>query len=164
MREVTPNEARAWTELAEEHEATDSHGSIATGRFVTHRLGPDVLELELVTPLVSGEISEQLERKQPPVMFDRTTTGELVIPLGRWIRDAFERLAEDDETPDDVAYSAHVAAHGGVNMPATVLLPADTDTIAFQLPDEDGEMITHEALPPGGRIRLTVRGEETEES
>jgi hypothetical protein len=156
MRAITPDEAQTWTELAQKHSATDAHGSIAPGRFITHQVGQGVIELELVTPLVAGEISEQLKRKDPPIMFDRTATGELVIPIGRWLRDMFEYMAEDAATPDDVAEPARLAGHGGIDLPPTVLLPANTDTIEFVLPGESGEMVSHEALPPGGRITLRL--------
>jgi hypothetical protein len=152
MRAVTADETRRWTELAEEHGFSDEDGSIALGRFVMTDRRSDRFEIKIVTPLLARRYTEDLREKSPPIMFDRTPDGEIIIP-GRWWQELFERLSEDAVIPDENAALAFRAAHGAVTAGDT-LLPAETDTIAFELPDEDGERVTYEALPPGGRIHI----------
>jgi hypothetical protein len=52
-----------------------------------------------------------------------------------------------------VAETAALAARGGVMVP-DAHLPPEVETIRFLAPDADGELVVHEAVPPGGTIRL----------
>src|SRR5687767_4340961 len=100
MRAVTPAEVEAWTQLAAEHGLVNDDGQVALGRFVILDDDPGGITVGLVTPIVAGRYGEQLERKQPPIMFDRTEDGEIILP-GRWWQHMFERLAERE--PSDAA-------------------------------------------------------------
>ena len=66
----------------------------------------------------------------------------------------FERVGEDTDAPESVAETAYRLSRG-INV-QDILLPASTDTIEFKGPDEDGNLVTYEALPPGGQIIIEL--------
>jgi hypothetical protein len=154
MRPVTAQEAERWLSLAEEHGFTDDDGDIAIGRFRVARADASMITIRFITPIVAGLYTDDLHEKQPPVMFDRTASGEIIIP-GRWWQHLFEQLSDDKQENDNVRAQAFRAAHGCINV-GDGYLPADTDTIEFRVPDEDGRLVVHEALPPGGTISLQL--------
>jgi hypothetical protein len=154
MRKVTRREADAWTALAEQYGFTDAEGDVALGRFDMEATAGGLL-IHKITPIPAGLYSEALERKTPPIRFDRTPAGEIILP-GRWWQLWFERVQELEELPAAMRRDAGVAATGVVF--PDILLPADTDTIVIDAPDWDGRLVAHEALPPGGQIRLTLPG------
>ena len=49
------------------------------------------------------------------------------------------------------------AAAQSIHVP-DVLLPADHDTIEIYAPDDSGDLVSFEALPPGGRITMKIPG------
>jgi hypothetical protein len=163
MRKLTQIEYRQWMELARRHGYISDEGDVALGRFATEPQADGALALRFITPLLAGERTTDLQRKSPPIMFDRTATGEIILP-GRWWQHILELLAEGETIPDDIRGDAARAAH--YVHADDVHLPADTDTIEMDAPDEDGNVVTHEALPPGGLItlRLLHEGSNTEPS
>jgi hypothetical protein len=162
MRNVTQEEAERWIALAEEHGFTNEAGDIALGRFNVESVDGHSITLRVLTPIVAGEYTEGLDRKEPPIMFDRTPSGEIIIP-GRWWQHLFEKVADeadlDEETSTAAAALARTSAFGDALLP-------DVETISFVVPDESGNPVVHEALPPEGTIRLQLRakGSEREEA
>jgi len=157
MRKITQQEAEQWIALAEAHGFTDSEGRFALGRFVVEgRDDEGHVLLRVITPIPAGLYTEALRKKTPPILFDRTPAGEIILP-GRWWQHMFEGLSAHEEVPEATRQAAAAAA-ATIAVP-DVYLPADTDTIEITAPDADGEPVTHEALPPGGvmRLRLTPR-------
>jgi hypothetical protein len=152
MRRVTQAEAAQWTELAREHGHVDDEGRILFGHFTVESDAPDgAMRLRLVTPLVAELYSgATLARKQPPIMFDRAPSGEIIIP-GRWWHSMFERLSEYEG--EGRATAARVSRLVRVD---DIHLPAETDTIGFIAPDDNGNYVVHEALPPGVEITLRI--------
>jgi hypothetical protein len=155
MREVTQAEAASWTALAEEHGFTDESGDLEPGRFAVESFEGDTLTLRTITPIVAGLYTEDLRRKTPPIMFDRTAGGEIVLP-GRWWAHMLERLSDGLEDAGDLRAAAGARQLAREASFLDVALPADTDTIAFLAPVDD-ELVVHEALPPNGVIRVRIR-------
>src|SRR5262245_48988812 len=152
MRKITRQEAEQWTDLARRRGFINDKGSIALGRF-TIEPGSRPMQVRLLTPMVAGEYTDDLQRKQPPVLFDRTATGEIVLP-GRWWKHMFEKMADAEDRPADIRHPAVKAAR--FVLVDDLDLPADTDTIEMEAPDEDGRVVTFEALPPGTVFTLRI--------
>lgn len=111
--------------------------------------------MRFITPVPAGIYTEDLQRKPPPILFDRTAEGEIVVP-GRWWQSNFERLGEDTEAPAEVRQRAALLARHARFSDA--LLHADVETIAILAPDEKGELAPHEAVPPGTQAVILVEG------
>lgn len=160
MRPVTKEEAEAWTALARQYGFVNEQGDLALGRLVfekfgLERVGAARIYVRFITPVPAGLYTEDLQRKTPPIRFDRTAEGEIIIP-GRWWHLNFERLGEDASAPPDVRQqAARMARHARFS---DALLPASLETIAIVVPDEKGEMVPHEAVPPGTRAVILVEG------
>jgi hypothetical protein len=158
LRNVTQAEAKQWIELARKHGHVHEEGGIALGRFIVETdSAPGTVRLRFATPLAAGHFSgATLEKKTPPIMFDRSPAGEIIIP-GRWWQSMFERFSEleGEDVPSDAKATAARAARA-VRVD-DILMPAETDTIAFRAPDEDGNEVVHEARPPGVVITLRMR-------
>jgi hypothetical protein len=153
MRPVTAEEAARWQQLAEEYGCTDEDGNIAMGRFRVKRVDGNTIALQFITPIVAGLHTDELEEKQPPIMFDRTANGEIIIP-GRWWQHMFEKLSETDYD-EDIRRTAFSVAHGAVRFHDSHV-PSDVETIAFLAPNANGQLVLHEALPPGGTIHMKL--------
>jgi hypothetical protein len=149
MRQVTHEEAERWTAKAREYGFVNAEGNIALGRFVLERDETGQLYVEFVTPCPAGFYDEELRPKTPPILFDRTPTGGIILP-GRWWQLTFERLSEDEAVPAEVRKGTALMSRG-VEF-GDAILPPDTDTISFLAPDWEGELVQHEALPPGTRV------------
>lgn len=144
MRRVTRDEAAQWMSLAQEHGFASEKG-FALGRFVAEGMESGNLKIRFVTPMPAGLYSEDLRPKEPPMMFDRLATGEIIFP-GRWWQDMFEKLSEAEEVPDEVRRNAALTARV-IDM-SDGFLPADTDTVEIRASDAQGNLVAHEALPP----------------
>jgi len=83
MRQVTPEEAETWTAMARQYGFVAADGTIALGRYVVEKGETGQLSLEFVTPCPAGLYDEDLRPKTPPILFDRTPAGEIILP-GRW--------------------------------------------------------------------------------
>lgn len=161
MRLVTPEETEEWRALARQYGFVNEQGDFALGRFVfekfgLERAGAGRVYVRFITPVTAGLYTEDLQRRTPPILFDRTSEGQVIIP-GRWWQSSFERFSEDPAAPADVRrQAARIARHGRFS---DAVLPADVETIAILVPDEKGEPVPHEALPPGTRAIILVEGE-----
>jgi len=155
MRKISQEEAKRWTELARNHGFVNDEGAIALGRFIVEGSSDETgyMIIEFITPCPAGLFGENLQPKTPPIMFDRTATGELIFP-GRWWQHMFEELSKHAATPPE-RQTARIASRHVICSDAH--LPADTDTISFLAPDEQGNLIVHEALPPGTRVPMEIR-------
>ncbi len=153
MRRVTQEEANEWMSVARTYGFATEDG-FALGRFILEEMGVEEVCLQFVTPLAAGSYTEQLESKTPPIQFDRTPAGEIIIP-GRWWAHMFELVSEAADVPEDLRRKSAVLSrriHVG-----DVLLPPTTETIRISVPDEEGEMVPTEALPPGTRARIRIQ-------
>lgn len=146
MRKVTKREADEWMALARQHGFVNEEGQVALGRFQTEPAAGGRIKITFLTPVIAGPDTEDLRPKTPPILFDRTPDGHIILP-GRWWQYMFEQLAEDESVPGDIRRTAALAARHVFAEDA--LLPPDTDTIAMAVPDATGAMVTYEALPPG---------------
>lgn len=154
MRKVTEREAQQWLALAQEYGFVDADGNIALGRYVIEQ-APGGLVIRFITPVPAGLYSDKdLVPKTPPIMFDRDGNGHIVLP-GRWWQLMFERLSEHESAPPDVRRMAAVAARTVVAKDC--LLPPEFETIEFMAPNDSGELVAHEALPPDTRIPILMR-------
>jgi hypothetical protein len=89
----------------------------------------------------------------PPITFDRTPEGEIIVP-GRWWQHVFERSSESPDMPDELREVARkLAQHAKVS---DAHVPASVETISFLAPDRNGNLVVHEALPPEGRIDISL--------
>ena len=113
MRPVTPEEVARWTDLAREHGYADEDGNItAMGRFAVRGVREDpepILMMETVTPIIAPAYTDELEEKEPPILFDRTDAGEIIIP-GRWIASVFEAVRDDASDPKEIATADALAS------------------------------------------------------
>lgn len=161
MRLVTPEETEEWRALARQYGFVNEQGDFALGRFVfekfgLERVGAARIYVRFITPVPAGLYTGDLQRKGPPILFDRTAEGQIIIP-GRWWQSSFERFSEDAAASADVRrQAARIARHGRFS---DAVLPADVETIALLVPDEKGEPVPHEAVPPGTRAIILVEGE-----
>ena len=153
MRRITEAEYECWMAIAREYRLADE-GGLVPGCFVSDGFEDGVIRLRFITPILASLYSEDLQQKSPPIMFDRSPRGEILLP-GRWWQLMFEKLSEDDRAPLDVRRSAAIAAR--VVDVCDALLPGDTDTIEIEVPDRTGNMVPHEALPPGTVARIRLR-------
>ena len=154
MRKITQKGADRWIAMARERGLVNEDGELALGRFQVEAAPNGQLRLTFLTPLVAGTYSEALQRKTPPILFDRTPEGQIIIP-GRWWQSMFETLAALDAVPEGERQLSAVAARHVVVEDA--LLPPETDTIEMRVPDEDGAYVTHEAVPPGTVLCVNLR-------
>ena len=145
MRKITRAEYERWIAMAREHGFVNEEGQVALGRFTLEASDEGHLTLRFLTPVPAGLYSEELQKKTPPIMFDRTETGEIILP-GRWWQLMFEKLSKESSVPPDVRRTAAIAAR--VVVVSNAFLPANTDTIEMSAPDEDGNIVLHEALAP----------------
>lgn len=154
MRRVTREEAESWTSLARQYGFINADGDIALGRFVLeHDEGQTWVRF--ITPVVASLHTERDARpKTPPILFERTEAGEIILP-GRWWQRMFESLAGDETVPADVRRTAVGAAR--TVFVSDCLVPAAVETITFLAPTDTGELVVHEALPPGTRVPLMMR-------
>ena len=156
MRKVTQKEAEEWTTLAAEHGFVNDEGGIALGRFtIDEEESVDKrIVIRIVTPIIAPLYTHQGNKlKSPPILFDRTTDGQIIIP-GRWWADMFDRMSGDSKISEPIAEKAFLVSRKS-EVP-DMFLPPSTDTISFRAPDENGQVITFEALPPGGKIVLNL--------
>jgi hypothetical protein len=157
MRAITQEDAERWTSLANEHGYVTDDGNILIGRYtIEEGLRSDSMSIRVIIPIIAGPYTDLLERKTPPIMFDRTDDGRIVLP-GRWWQRLFEKVSEDESVDDDLA--AYAAAASRQLVFEDVYLPADFETISFlaALVDSDGdEPVQHEAIPPDTILRVVV--------
>jgi hypothetical protein len=155
MRRVTREEAEAWTALARQYGFINADGDIALGRYVLERDDNGQTWVRFITPVVASFHTERDARpKTPPILFERTDAGEIILP-GRWWQRAFESVAADETVPADVRRIATVAARSV--LVSDCLVPATVETISFLAPNDVGELVVHEALPPGTRVPLMMQ-------
>jgi len=151
MRQVTPDEVETWTALARQYGFVNAGGQIELGRYVVEQTETGQRYMKFITPLPAGLEEEDLRAKAPPILFDRTPPGEIILS-GRWWQLVFERLSEPAHVRGEMRQKAALAAR--TTQFEDLLLPADTDTITFLAPDRTGNLIVHEALPPGTTIGI----------
>jgi hypothetical protein len=150
MRSVTRDEANEWMALAQEHGYVNKQGQLELGRF---EFEPEVQAIRIVTPFIAPLFKEDLTRKTPPIQFDRTPDGQLIIP-GRLWQDVMSRLSEVEDLTEELrAAAAQAARHMHVE---DAYLPAETYTIAMRAPDDQDEVVTFEALKPGTYIGIQM--------
>jgi hypothetical protein len=154
MRNMTEREAESWLALAREHGFGSTEGRFALGRFIVEGRDEDGLLLSVITPIPAGLHSQHVAAKTPPIMFDRTPAGEIIVP-GGWWRLMFEQVTQDESMPTAMREMAATIAANTVCHDA--LLPADTDTIEVSAPDSEGNVVAHEALLPGTQIRIRLQ-------
>jgi hypothetical protein len=161
MRNVTEQEAENWLALAREHGFGSSEGRFALGRFIVEGRDAGGLVLSVITPIPAGLRRQSVQAKTPPIMFDRTSAGEIIVP-GDWWRLMFEQVTQDERAPAAMRRMAATIAATIVCHDA--LLPADTDTIEISTPDLEGNVVPHEALPPGTQIRVRLHASREQRS
>lgn len=109
--------------------------------------------LSVITPIPAGLHGQAVQTKTPPIMFDRTPAGEIIVP-GGWWQLMFDQVTQDKSAPPALRQlAATVAATAGCE---DARLPGNTDTIEIAVPDPAGNVISHEALPPGTQIPVRV--------
>lgn len=160
LRPVTKEEAEEWRALARQYGFVNEQGDFALGRFVfekfgLERVGAARIYVRFITPVPAGLYTEDLQRKSPPILFDRTAEGQVILP-GRWWQRNFERLSEDAQAPADVRQRAALLARRARFSDA--ILPADVETIAILASDDKGELVPHEAVPPETKTVILVEG------
>ena len=153
MRQVTQEEADEWMSLAREYGFTTEDG-FALGRFIVEEMAGQEIYLQFITPLAAGLHTEQLESKTPPIQFDRTPAGEIIIP-GRWWAHMFELVSEAANVPEDLRRKSAILSRR--THVSDVLLPQTTETILISTPDDEGKMVPTEALPPRTRARIHIQ-------
>jgi hypothetical protein len=146
MRKPTKEEAERWLTLAREHGFTNADGtSFQLGRFSVEPLEQGAMHITFITPVPARlRTGHDLPLKTPPILFDRTEKGELLLP-GRWWASTFEALSQQPDVPSDVRQKALMASRYSIS---DGVLPAETETIEILAPDDQGNLVPHEALAP----------------
>ncbi len=158
MRLPTRQETEEWCALARDHGFLNDEGQFDLGKFlVVEGEGESSIGIKFITPVAAGSYTEDmLQRKSPPVLFERTAEGDIILP-GRWWVSMLEALSDNDDLSAEDRERALIASrHVEV---ANTFLPVSTDTIDILAPDPDGTLVSHEALKPGTMclIRLTAK-------
>jgi hypothetical protein len=153
MRNMTEREAESWLALAREHGFGGSEGRFVLGRFIVTGRDADGLVLSVVTPIPAGLHRRIVKAEAPPIMFDRTPAGEIIVP-GDWWRIMFQQVTEDGSAPAAMRQMAATIATTIVCSDS--VLPADTDTIEIVAADSEGHPLPYEALPPGTQLRVRL--------
>jgi hypothetical protein len=154
MRRITTREANEWIALAKQHGFADQDGSsFQLGRFLVELADDGAVYVTIMTPLPAGLRGPDLTLKTPPIMFDRTESGEIIIP-GVWWASMLEALSVKPEVSEKDRETARIVSRH-VCM-SDCLLPGNTDTIEINAPNEAGELTVTEALKPGTKIRINV--------
>ncbi len=155
MRIPSKEEVESWRALARDYGFLNEEGQFGLGRFVTEPGEEGYITVRFITPVPAGLYTEDtITRKTPPVMFDRTPAGEIILP-GRWWASCFEALSEEPDAQDDMRESALSMSRSCRIDDA--LLPSGTDTISILCPDDKGQMVRTEALVPGGVCQIHIR-------
>jgi hypothetical protein len=155
LRRITAEEGARWQRLAAEHGYGLGGRRTVTNRFVVEQIDDEngIVTVRLITPCVALVEGDDGEAKASPVMFDRDAEGHIVFP-GRWWH---ERIAQLVANPrHDESTRTRVAEFARDHTFLDIALPADTDTIAMRMRDENGETIVREALPPDTVIDLII--------
>lgn len=151
MRRVTDEEAERWEALAREHGFVNERGDLIPGRIRIDKVASGQLHITLLTPAPAEPRTEDLQAKPPPILFDRTPSGDIVLP-GRWCQYVLEFLQADlTLAPEIRARAAFLSRHGQF---PNVILPPNVETVMFLMPDSTGKEIAYEALPPLTQIIL----------
>ena len=120
-----------WAALAREHGFGSTEGRFALGRFIVEGRDEDGLVLYVITPIPAGLDSQNVPAKGPPIMFDRTPAGDIIVP-GGWWQLMFEQVTQDESMPTAMR---EMAASIATNILCNdALLPADADTIEVLAP------------------------------
>ena len=146
-------DAESWLALARAHGFGSSEGRFALGRFIVEGRAAEGLVLRVITPIPAGLHSQNTRAKTPPILFDRTPAGEIIVP-GGWWRLMFQQVTQDPSAPAAMRQMAATIAATIVCHDAR--LPADTDTIEILPTDSEGHVVPHEALPPGTQLRIRL--------
>ncbi len=156
MRKPSEEENNAWLAHARELDFLNEQGNFTLGRFIIEKFEGDLVYVKFITPMPAEEhTGTQLHLKTPPILFDRTPSGEIIIP-GRWWASLFEKVAGHPDAPAELVQAAlYGSRYFGFS---DCLLPVDTDTIEIQALDHSGNRVPYEALKPGTIcvVRLTV--------
>jgi hypothetical protein len=142
--------------------ASSSGNSAEGGRIV--RTGAvdlityhDELHLRILTPYPAIMDGREPESTGQPVMFERTSDGEIVLHLGG-LTDLTTEMSTDPEAPAEARQiELELLVQIALGKDDTILLPADKDTIEISLCDQDGRQCLSEALPPDSQIVLQSR-------
>ena len=150
LRRVTDEEAERLEALARKYGFVNERGDLIPGRFRIEKVMPGQLHITLLTPAPAELHTEDLQRKAPPILFDRMPSGEIVLP-GRWTKYVLESLHRDPTVSPEIRAALPQPAQ--VLFP-NVILPPDVETVMFLIPDSAGKEIPYEALPPLTQIIL----------
>ena len=159
MRSPTPQEVERWIALARDRGGVDEEGRWLFGQVVDEGWDRDSdsggwrLHFRVITPFLADVYTDDLRPKTPPILFERTAAGEVMLPW-RWWQRLFERMSESSRVAE--AFRRLAAGFAREAKFSDVLLPATTDTIEVYAPDETGGQVAHEALPPGTLVTLYV--------
>lgn len=146
MRLITDEEAEYWEALARQYGYVDKEGNIIPSRIALERVEKVwQLHVRIITPVTSAPHTEDLGKKTPPILFDRTPDGRIFLP-GRWCQYIFEHLSDETILPPELrGQGKFLARHARFR---DVLLPPGIETVAFDVMDEQRNWVRYEALPP----------------
>ncbi len=80
MRPVTRDEALGWLAMARKYGVVGDEGRFGFGRCVLERADAHRWTVRFITPVPAGLYTEDLRPKVPPIQFDRTSAGEIILP------------------------------------------------------------------------------------
>jgi len=129
--------------------------------FGTYRFGsswaggdrPGCLTLHFNTLVPASLYVSAEKQKAPPILFNRTPTGEIILP-GRWIQEYIAAASwVEDNSPEELRLLAQEFSNPGT---VDALVPAgpeqlkatSADTLLISLPDLEGRAVSQEVLLP----------------
>ncbi len=130
---------------------TTESGDVKMGQCIL--LPPPGIHLLIATPWPADQYGPELQRKTPPIQFERTEQDEIIIPF-RWILGKLEELASNPAASEELQTFALNMSRRAENQP-DIVLPSSVETVALKVEEEDGTTTITEALAAGSVILIS---------
>jgi hypothetical protein len=150
-----------WIRLARQYGGMDEHGNLlADGRVLIEAVDEAERRItaRLITPLRAGIYTDDLQRKPPPFLFDRTRDGRVMLP-GRWFVTVLEGIRDDPTRP--AAERALAARARTAGQFLDVMIPAFLVTRTTVTWSATGEEVECELLSPPLTLTIRLQGFDT---
>ena len=132
-------------QVLREQGVVNESGDLETGKCIL--LPPPGIRLLLVMPWPADRYGPELQRKSPPIQFERTEQDEIILPF-RCLLGKLEELASNPAASEALRIFALNVSRRAESQPDT-LLPASVVTVALNIEEKDGTITLTEALAPG---------------
>ncbi len=139
-----------------EHGLTTESGDVKMNQCIL--LPPPGIHLLVALPWPADQYGPELQRKSPPIQFERTEQGEIIIPF-RSVLGKVEELVSNPAASEALQAFALDMSRRAESRP-DIVLPASVETVALKIEEEDGTTTITEALAAGTVISFSPVEEE----